>query len=254
MLDIQIHLRTILMALSFGFILTPLFAVAESGDVESAAKLSQNETELQQLRSLATKGNTKAQVNLGILYEEGRGVPQDYNEAVKWYRLAAEADSADAQFSLGAVTYYGQGVPRDYQEAAKWFRLAADHGDAAAQGSLGLLYDNGQGVQQSYKEAAKWYLLAAEQGSRSARNNLGLLYEHGRGVPLNHIVSYCLYSLAATGRVVSESHAAENRTRLNGVMSKGELESAQLLIDEITNSGQLIRALEGYFKRHDLKE
>jgi len=117
-----------------------------------------------------------------------------------------------------------------------------------------LLYDNGQGVQQNYKEAAKWYLLAAEQGSGSARNNLGLLYEHGRGVPLNPIVSYCLYSLAATGRVSSEGHAAENRTRLTGVMSKGEIESAQLLIEEISNAGQLSRALESYFKRHDLKE
>ena len=60
----------------------------------------------------------------------------------------------------------GEGVPQDYKEAIKWYRLAAEQGNANAQYNLGLMYDNGEGVPQDYKEAVKWYRLAAEQGMR----------------------------------------------------------------------------------------
>ncbi len=42
------------------------------------------------LRPLAEKGNSEAQYKLGVMYEEGKGVVQDYEEASKWYRLSAE--------------------------------------------------------------------------------------------------------------------------------------------------------------------
>ena len=45
-----------------------------------------------------------AQSNLGGMYAEGRGIPQDFKEAVKWYRRAADQGLSTAQFNLG-VTY-----------------------------------------------------------------------------------------------------------------------------------------------------
>lgn len=54
-----------------------------------------------------------AQYNLGLAYHKGLGVPQDYEEAVKWYRLAAEQGNADAQLSLGFMYDEGLGVPWD---------------------------------------------------------------------------------------------------------------------------------------------
>ena len=54
-------------------------------------------------RLAADQGNAIAQCNLGVMYDKGRGVPQDYAEAVKWYRLAAEQGHADAQFKLGIM-------------------------------------------------------------------------------------------------------------------------------------------------------
>ena len=53
-----------------------------------------------------------AQYNLGVMYENGQGVPQDYKTAVKWYRLAAEQGDAGAQFNLGVRTAR-TGVPQD---------------------------------------------------------------------------------------------------------------------------------------------
>ena len=105
-----------------------------------------------------------AQYNLGVMYDKGQGVPQDYKTAVKWYRLAAEQGYAGAQYNLGTMYDNGQGVPQDYKTAVKWYRLAAEQGYADAQYNLGVMYSKGQGVPQDYKTAVKWYRLAAEQG------------------------------------------------------------------------------------------
>jgi hypothetical protein len=61
-------------------------------------------------------------------------VPQDYREAVKWYRLAAEQGYAPAQYSLGLAYEKGQGVPQDFVRARMWFTLAATglSGDSGA--------------------------------------------------------------------------------------------------------------------------
>jgi TPR repeat protein len=93
----------------------------------------------------------------------GQGVPQDYAEAVKWYRKAADQGNAEAQFWLGAAYYLNRGVPQDYAEAVKWYGKAADQGNAAAQASLGAMYSVGQGVPQDYVQSHKWLNLAASR-------------------------------------------------------------------------------------------
>jgi TPR repeat protein len=69
---------------------------------------------------------------LGVKYAQGLGVVQDYAEALKWYRLAAQQGSADAQSNLGLMYYNGQGVVQDYAKAHSWLNLAAIKGDADA--------------------------------------------------------------------------------------------------------------------------
>ena len=59
------------------------------------------------------------------MYANGEGVPQDYAEAVKWYRLAVEQGNALAQRNLGIMYYNGHGVPQDYVRAHMWLNLAA---------------------------------------------------------------------------------------------------------------------------------
>jgi TonB family protein len=76
-------------------------------------------------RPLAEEGIARAQNNLGVLYENGKGVPQDLNEALKWYRLAAEQNYGGAQNNLGLIYALGRGVPRDPVRAYMWFSLAA---------------------------------------------------------------------------------------------------------------------------------
>ena len=81
--------------------------------------------ELADLRALAEAGDTEAQYNLGVMYDNGEGIPQDDAEAVRWYRLAAEQGSATAQYNLGVMYGTGEGVPQDNVEAHMWLNLAA---------------------------------------------------------------------------------------------------------------------------------
>jgi TPR repeat protein len=101
------------------------------------------------------------------MFDNGRGVPQDYTEAVKWFRKAAGHGYAAAQLSLGAMYDDGQGVPRDHAAAVRWYRKAADRGYADAQAILGTIYEDGQGVPQDFVQAHKWYNLAAARSPPS---------------------------------------------------------------------------------------
>ena len=109
---------------------------------------------------------------------------QDPDRVTGIRRLAEQGD-AEAQFILGVMYSQGRGVPENDAEAVRWFRLSADQSYAAAQYNLGLLYDNGRGVPENDAEAVRWYRLAAAQGLADAQSNLGFMYDNGRGVPEN---------------------------------------------------------------------
>ena len=74
---------------------------------------------------VAEQGNAEAQFNLGLMYDNGQGVRQDYAQAVQWYRKAAEQGYAEAQFNLGVMYANGQGVRQDHAQAVQWYRKAA---------------------------------------------------------------------------------------------------------------------------------
>ncbi len=121
----------------------------------------------------AERGDMRAQYNLGVLYDRGLGVPQNFAEAAKWYLAAAEKGHTDAEANLGYAYEQGRGVAQDFGAAAKWYRRAADRGDIAAQANLGILYANGLGVQQDDVQAHMWLNLAASRTKgRKARRRL----------------------------------------------------------------------------------
>lgn len=131
---------------------------------------------------LAQNGNPTAQFNLGILYDQGKGVAQNRGEASTWYRRAAELGDIRAAFNLGSMLVQGDGGEKKSGEAIKWFRMAADKGDVLAQFVLGRIHEEGLVVARDYGEAAKWYLLAAEKEHNGAQTALGTLYANGQGV------------------------------------------------------------------------
>lgn len=76
------------------------------------------------------------QYNLGVLYNNGNDVDQDYAKAKCYYELAANQGDFDAQSNLGTLYERGLGVDRDYEMAVYYYELAADQGLAVAQKSL----------------------------------------------------------------------------------------------------------------------
>ena len=86
------------------------FAAAGFYEGDAAYKRGDFATALRELSPLANLGYAGAQYRLGVMYERGRGVPQDYKTAAKWYRRAAEQGDALAQQSLGVMYGQGQGV------------------------------------------------------------------------------------------------------------------------------------------------
>ena len=188
-------------------------------------------------RPLADEGDTRAQYNLGLMYANGQGVPQDAAEAVTWYRKAAAAQGdAFAQLFLGFMYENGLGVPQDDAAAMTWYRKAADQDYAAAQYLLGVMYDIGQGVPQDDAAAAMWYRKAADQGEAKAQAILGIMCENGRGVPQDYVEAHKWYNLAAARFPRSDSEssakAIKNRDSVAQKMSPGQIAEAEKLARE----------------------
>jgi uncharacterized protein len=158
-------------AISAGIVFALSFAAPVAADsleqAVAAYRLADYATALRVYHSLAEQGLAVAQFNLGLMYDLGQGVVQNYPEAVKWYRLAADQGRDDAQYQLGHL-YYKQD---NYAEAAKWFQLAADQGRADAQSNLGTMYAEGEGVPQDFVVALMWFSMAAAQNHKEAIEN-----------------------------------------------------------------------------------
>lgn len=165
-----------------------VLAVNPSFDTKSA---------IQWFEKAARKGYLPAQVNLGVLNENGWGTPKNYGAALYWFHRAADRHYPRAYYNLGILYLQGLGVRKDLSEAAKYFALGAKAGDPFAETNLGYMYDSGLGMKQDYQTAAFWYRKAAEQGNALAQNNLADLYLRGLGVPQDDAIAFRLFKAAA---------------------------------------------------------
>ncbi len=144
-----------------------------------------------EIEPLARAGNTEAEHLLGLMYYMGRGVPQDYKQALNWHRKAALKGKADAQYVVGAMYYTGNAVLQDHKQAVVWFRKAAEQGHAEAQQVLGLMY----------------------------RYHIG-------GMPQDNVIAYMLWNLAAAN---GSANAAEQRASVVKKMTPEQIEEGQAL-------------------------
>ena len=166
--------------------------LAEAGFPEAQYQLArmyhrgyavQDDAEAARLYELAAvQDHVMAQNNLGVMYEQGRGVERDEALAAQWYLKAAQQGLTVAQANLAVLYEEGRGLPADEQQAAQWYRLAGESGHASSQYRLARLFDEGVGVEQSDSKASSWYRKAAKQGYAESQLALAGMYEVGRGV------------------------------------------------------------------------
>ena len=127
----RIPLRSsIALVLSLVCLVVPAWADFQAGmDAKNRGDFAKA---LREWRPLAEQGDARAQFYLGVLYENGDGVPEDYEKAREWYMKSAAQGEANAQFYLGLMFAFGRGGPLDLVQAHMWYSLAAGNGHARA--------------------------------------------------------------------------------------------------------------------------
>jgi localization factor PodJL len=149
------------------------------------------------LRNAAANGDPAAAYEVAMRHLDGRGVPQNLQQAVLWLDRASNAGLAPAQFRLGSLYEKGQGVKKNLEAAQKLYLAAADKGNAKAMHNLAVLQAEGARGKPDYKAAAQWFRKAAERGVADSQYNLGVLYARGIGVEQNLSESFKWFTLAA---------------------------------------------------------
>jgi TPR repeat protein len=137
-------------------------ALAAGKDVEAVRGLTDS----------ARSGEPRAALDLGIAYDTGHGVGQDFVQALAWFEIAAQMGNADASYRVGAIYEIGRGVTADHAIAAGYYARAAALGNRLAQYRLGLLYKTGDGVPRNQRLASLLFREAAANGAEPARLDL----------------------------------------------------------------------------------
>jgi TPR repeat protein len=155
-------------------------AVAGQGNMELQFNLGMMYEELNVDSSLpkaaiwysraAECSHTLAIYHLGRLYETGRGVHQDYLQAIKYYKIARDLGNRDALYQLGIIYQHGKGIVPDTEKAIDYYTKAAEKGNTMAQFTLGQLFEKGKLVSKSILEAVKWYSMSRSYGNDNAHN------------------------------------------------------------------------------------
>jgi TPR repeat protein len=218
------------------------------------------------VRSLAEKGDPRAQFNLALLYGTGKGITKDTNEAIRWvakaaaqgepksedllgthhmskqtsqddvkgaglFRQSAEQGFAKGQYHLGRCYLDGRGVPKDERSALEWFQRAAEQGDMEAQYTLGTLYVTGFVVKDD-AQGVEWVRKAAEGGLAPAQFSMGTAYATGTGVKRDLILAHKWIALAL-------AQGSGDRPALNGLilqMTPQQIAEAERLATEYKRS------------------
>jgi hypothetical protein len=152
----------------------------ETGEFDEALRVWQ---------ALAKQGDVSAQINLGVMYDHGEGVPEDPVTAIKWYRAAALHGNSGAQYNLGLMYATGRGVLRDMAEAVAWYRRAAEQGLGIAQYELGLVYAEGLNLITDDSETLSGVEKVPEQGLGDVQHNLGGVYASSTGKAKNRDIA-----------------------------------------------------------------
>jgi hypothetical protein len=136
-------------AVAFGADFAAGVAAWQKGDYAAALK---------EWQPLAEQGSRDAQYNVGLAFEEGKGVPQNYAEAAKWIERAANQGQVEAQHDIGAMYGRGEGVKRNYVQAYKWMSICAAGGNAGCASQRDLLAQKlkGSKLAEAQRLAAEW--------------------------------------------------------------------------------------------------
>jgi TPR repeat protein len=180
----------------FRFELLILVLCITSGMLRVANAQAPDNNAITRLLPGATAGRIRSQVDLANAYLKTNR-PEDIQQAIHWYRVAANSGDPLAQTELGMMLEGGLGTAADLIQAREWYRLAAADGYPPAMVLLASLYSQGKGIAQDREEAFRLLQRAAEQGYAPAKTDLAVLYLFGADAPGHDVDAVRLLRKAA---------------------------------------------------------
>jgi uncharacterized protein len=158
-------------------------AAAEPDTAYAAYQRGQYLTAFQDATARLEKNpnDAAAMTLLGLLHNQGLGVPANPAKAAEWYRLAAARGDAHALAALGLMAIEGRGMEKHPTQGRAWLEEATRKGEPTASYNLALLLLPSES-QADLKRAATLLRKAAEAEIGEAQHALGVLHLQGRGV------------------------------------------------------------------------
>ncbi|MET0276871.1 MAG: hypothetical protein ABW198_00940 [Pseudorhodoplanes sp.] len=179
------------------------------------------------LRNAASKGQPAAQYEVGTRLIDGKSVPQNTEDGLRWLDRAAKSGIAPANFRLGGIYEKGLGVRKDLNAARHYYIAAAEKGHAKAMHNLAVLYAEGADGKPDYKVAAEWFRRAADFGVADSQFNLAILFARGIGIDQNLAESYRWFALAA---LQGDRDAAKKRDDVAAKLDTATLAQARAAV------------------------
>ncbi len=179
------------------------------------------------LRTAAQQGDPGAQFEVAARFAEGKGMKQDFQQAIVWYSRASQKGFVPAQYRLATLYERGLGTPADVTRAKVWYRRAADQGNVKSMHNLAVLAAGPQQAEPDYATALRWFTEAAERGLADSQFNLGVLTENGLGMAKDQQQAYKWFALAARS---GDKDSARRRDQLAAIFTPDQARTAELLV------------------------
>lgn len=218
-----------------------------------------DESDLENLQTRAEAGDAAAMAALAEHYRDEVGGEE---QAVRWYRRAAERGQADAQLELGIILRDGRGTTADPEEAFQWLLKAAEQGRPYAMTLVAASYAEGEVVKKNLVQALRWYRAAAEKGDSQAAFDAGAMLADGRGTKRDPVEATKWLTVAAQADISAAREklaqlaadetkqsaappaaAAEEIRRLEAAVARGDT-AAMLSLAERYEKGAGVRQSE----------
>lgn len=120
---------------------------------------------LEETISRANDGYFYAQYLLGLRYLQGDEVEQDTEKALYWLNKSTKDEyvaNYDAASLLGDLYYYGRLLPQDYEKAVLYYKIAAERLEFESMGALAALYFLGRGTEVDLEQSYFWFSAASQ--------------------------------------------------------------------------------------------
>ncbi|MDK9701276.1 MAG: sel1 repeat family protein, partial [bacterium] len=183
-------------------------------------------------------GKGEAFYDLGVAYMNEMGVKKDFPTAIKYFEKGALLKNADCMTSLGLIYQAGARIDSSLQanpeEAVKWYKQAAELNHLEAIQHLAMMYAMGMGVPKFEAEAIKWFQKGCELGSWEMMWGYGQCFQDGKGVKKDLVQAYALMSASAgfAEHPTQKKGMTEHLEKLAKELSAEQLKAAEKLSNE----------------------